>query len=187
MYFDTPGKENTEKTLELAVARAEELGIKEIVVATTSGFTARKAHEICKGMKVVAVSYHAGFKVPFELRISLEERKALNEMGIPVICATHALSGIERGLAKKIPGAYLTVLVAQVLKMFGQGLKVAVEVAVMAADSGELSGDKIIAAGGTGKGCDTAVVMTPADMSRFLEMKIHEVLCKPNLYQADAH
>lgn len=182
MYFDSPGKHNTESTLKQAAQRAGELGITELVCATTTGNTARIAHDLCKGMKIIAVGYHAGFKKPFTLSMDEIERNALCELGIEVVFATHALSGIERGLAKKLPGMYPALLVAQTLKMFGQGTKVAVEIAVMAADAGKLSGDKIIAVGGSSKGCDTALVLSPADMSRFTEVKIHETICKPNLY-----
>ena len=44
VYFEKPGGEdNTAKTLELAKARADELGIKTVVVASTVGKTAFKA------------------------------------------------------------------------------------------------------------------------------------------------
>ena len=46
MYFDKPGKDNTQQTLKLAAQRAKELEIKEVVVASTAGYTAHKAIEI---------------------------------------------------------------------------------------------------------------------------------------------
>ncbi len=46
VYFDKPGKENTEETLRLAVERARELGIKHLVVASSYGDTALKAIEM---------------------------------------------------------------------------------------------------------------------------------------------
>lgn len=182
MYFDKPGKENTRQTLELACARARELGITELVLASTGGETALLALEICNAMQITSVSYHAGFHQPFKLSISDEARLDLESKGVRVICATHALSGVERGLAKKIPGSYPLEIVARTLKLFGQGVKVAVEVSIMAADAGALSGEKIIAVGGSSKGADTALVLSPASQSNFLEMKIHEIICKPNLF-----
>ncbi len=182
MHFDKPGKENTEATLTAAYERAKELSIKEIALATTTGETAEKALSICKGMTIVAVSYHAGFKEPFQLTLTDDVRAELELQGVKVVCATHALSGIERGLAKQLPGVYPALLVAQTLKLFGQGVKVAVEIAVMAADAGALTGNPIVAIGGSGKGADAALVLTPSNMNNFLEMQIHEVLCKPNLY-----
>ncbi len=185
MYFENPGPANTEKTLEIAAKRAGELGIEELVLATTTGRTARKALEICPGMKITAVSYHAGFKEPFKLMLPEEERQALEEMGVQVVCATHALSGVERGLSKRHPGIYPVLLVADTLKLFGHGLKVAVEVSIMAADAGKLSGKRIVAVGGSGKGCDTALVLTPACQSDFFDMRIHEILCKPDMVKTE--
>ena len=49
MYFDKPGKDNTDQTLKLAAERASELGLDEVVVATTTGRTAYKAMEAFKG------------------------------------------------------------------------------------------------------------------------------------------
>ena len=181
MYFGRPGEENTEATLRLAFERAQELGLQELVLATTSGGTAFRALELCPGMKITAVGYHAGFKEPFKLSISERARTQLKDKGVRVVCATHALSGVERGLAKKIPGVYPVLLIADVLRLFGQGTKVAVEVTIMAADAGAISGDKLIAVGGSGKGCDSALVLTPANMNAFFDMQIHELICKPHL------
>ena len=185
MYFENPGEANSEETIKCAYQRAKELGIKEIVVASSSGKTAKLAHRLCKGMKVVCVSYHAGFGEPFKLSIPVNTCKALEKAGVKVVCATHALSGVERGLSKKFPGPYPVLQVAEVLRMFGQGTKVAVEVSIMAADSGNLSGKRIVSVGGTHKGADTALVLTPACQSDFFNIKIHEIICKPDIYKEE--
>ena len=65
-------------------------------------------------------------------------KKDLIARGIHVISATHALSGVERAVAKKHQGVYPALLIADTLRLFGQGTKVAVEVSIMAADSGAL-------------------------------------------------
>jgi hypothetical protein len=183
MYFERTGESNTEQTIKLAFKRAKELGIEEMVISSSSGKSAKLAMGICKGVKLVCVSYHAGFGEPFKLSISEKARKELEEGGAKVVCATHALSGVERGLSKKFPGPYPVLQAAEVLRMFGQGTKVAVEVAIMAADSGNLSGKRIVSMGGTHKGVDTALVLTPACQSDFFNMKIHEMICKPDLYK----
>jgi len=181
MLFTNTGKENTEQTLKEAYKRAKELGIKEVVLASTTGDTALKALEIFEDISIVSVSYHAGFKKDFKLSITDEDRKTLEEKGVKVICTSHALSGVERGLAKKMPGVYPLELVSQTLKLFGQGTKVAVEVALMAADAGAISGQPLIAIGGSSKGADTALVLTPAHQNSFFNMSIHEIVCKPSL------
>jgi len=152
MYFDQPGKDNTLQTLESAFERGAALGLTEVVVASTKGDTAYKALEIFKGFKIVSVTYHCGFKKPFEKVMSDRVKKDLERKNVQVISATHALSGVERSIAKKFTGSYPVLLVADTLRLFGQGTKVAVEVSIMAADAGALSGNDIIAVGGSGRG-----------------------------------
>jgi hypothetical protein len=179
MLFDRPGKENTEQTLKLAAARARELGIREVVVATSTGKTALKALEILPDFKIVAVGYHYGYKKPFQSGLSPETRRDLGERCAALVCATHALSGIERGVAAKHGGVYPVLLMADTLRLFGQGTKVAVEISVMAADAGAISGADIVAIGGTNRGADTALVLKPAHMNNFFDLRIREVVCKP--------
>jgi len=45
-YFETGGPHNTDKALEIAKKYAEQFGIKEIVIASTTGMTAQKAKEL---------------------------------------------------------------------------------------------------------------------------------------------
>jgi hypothetical protein len=68
------------------------------------------------------------------------------------------------------------------LRMFGQGMKVACEIATMAADAGLVRTDEeIIAIGGTGRGADTAIVLQPSYTHRFFNLRIKEIICKPRL------
>jgi hypothetical protein len=181
MYFKTVGADNTDRTLALAAQRAQELGITELVVASSSGDTALRALELCPGLNIICVSYHAGFREPFKLTISDETRVQLIQKGVRVVAASHALSGAERGLSQKLPGSYPVLIVAETLRLFGQGVKVAVEVALMAADAGMLSGKPVIAIGGTGKGADAALVLSPAHTNDLLKLRVHEIICKPSL------
>jgi hypothetical protein len=182
MYFDKPGKDNTEQTLKLAAIRAKELSISEVVVASTSGFTVYKAIEIFDGYRLTAVTYHSGFKEPFKNEMSADVKAELQNKGITVIAASHALSGVERSIAKKHSGVYPVLIIADTLRLFGQGIKVAVEVAVMAADAGALTGEDIIAIGGSGRGADSALVLKPAHQNNFFDMRIREVICKPRSF-----
>ena len=180
MYFNQKGEVNTEQTLKLACGRAKELGIDELVIASTTGDTAYKALEVFSGFKITAVTYHCGFKEPFKSVMADNVRKDLEEKGVKIISATHALSGVEKSIAKKYSGSLPVLLIADTLKLFGQGTKVAVEISVMAADSGVLSGNDIISIGGSAKGSDTALILKPAHQSSFFDLKIREVVCKPS-------
>ena len=179
MYFDRPGKENTTETLALAHKRACDLGIREVVVASSKGVTALEALERFAGFHLVVVTYHCGFTEPFKQILSANVKAELEQKGARVVCATHALSGVERSLAKKHGGIYPALIMADTLRLFGQGVKVAVEVAIMAADAGTLSGADIIAVGGSGRGADSALVLKPANQSDLYDMRIREIICKP--------
>ncbi len=179
MYFEKPGKDNTEQTLKLAAERGRELGIDEMVLPTTSGATAYRALEICDGFQITAVTYHCGFREPFRMVMAEEVRTDLEREGVKIVVATHALSGVERSIAKKYTGSCPVLLIADTLRLFGQGVKVAVEVSIMAADAGALTGKDIVSLGGTAKGVDSAIILKPACQSDVFDIKIREIVCKP--------
>lgn len=181
-YFEKPGKKNTRQTLESAFERGKQLGLDEIVIASTTGETAYQALDLFEGFKITAVTYHCGFKEPFQNSMEPDVRKDLEDKGVTVVQASHALSGVERSIAKKYTGSYPVLLVADTLRLFGHGTKVAVEIAIMAADAGALTGNDIIAVGGTARGADTALIVKPAHQSNFFDLRIKEIICKPRTF-----
>jgi hypothetical protein len=71
-------------------------------------------------------------------------------------------------------------LIAHALRRLGEGTKVCVEITMMAADAGLIPVDKdIIAIAGSGRGADTALLIKPANASRFFDLKIREIIAKP--------
>ena len=77
-------------------------------------------------------------------------------------------------------------ILANLLRIFGQGIKVVVEIAMMACDGGCVaSKERIIAVAGTGTGADVAVVMTAAPSTRWTKLRIHEIICKPLMVETD--
>ena len=182
MHFNQSGVTNTRQTLTLARERVETLGIQEVVVASTHGDTAYQTLELFEGFQVVVVTYHNGFKEPFKTVMKETVKADLETKGARVVCATHALSGVERSLFKKYGGGFPVLLIADTLRLFGQGVKVAVEISIMASDSGMLSGQDIISIGGSGRGADAALVLKPANQSDLFDMRIREVICKPRVF-----
>lgn len=182
MYFDKPGKNNTDQTLRLAFERGNALGLDEVVVASSSGETGFKVLDLFTGFRVTVVTYHSGFKTPFRSFMPAEVRQNLEQRGATVVCATHALSGLERSLSKRHSGIYPVLIIADTLRLMGQGTKVAVEIAIMAADAGALTGNDIIAIGGTSGGADTAMVLKPANQSDLFDLRIREIVCKPRTF-----
>jgi hypothetical protein len=71
-------------------------------------------------------------------------------------------------------------LIANVLRLFGEGTKVCVEIALMAADAGLIPINRdVIAIGGTGGGADTALRIQPANAAKFFDLKVREIIAKP--------
>ena len=181
LYFEEVGEKNTDVTLKAAKKRADELGIKDIVVASTRGGSGVKAVEAFKGYNVVVVTHSTGLREPGKQELLEENRKKIEAGGGKILTATHAFSGVNRAIRRKFETASATDVVAQTLRMFGQGMKVVVECAAMAADSGMISMDgDIISIGGTGRGADTAVVMKPAHISDLFSTYVREIIAKPN-------
>jgi hypothetical protein len=180
VYFDEPGRQNTDEVLRLAKIRAEELGIKSILVASTTGDTALKAMEVFKGARVVAVSHFTGMREPNTQEFTEENRRKVLSAGGSVFTATHLFSGLGRAMRKKFKMYLFEEVAANTLRIFGQGMKVVCEITLMAADAGLVRTDEdIIAIGGTGRGADTAVVLRPVNSEDFFDIKVREILCKP--------
>lgn len=179
-YFDEPGSANTEKAFEVAKRRAEELGIKTIVVASTSGEAGLRALETFPRHKVVVVTHCAGFKAPSAQELSPENRSRILEKGGLILTATHAFGGVGRAIRRKFNTYQVDEIIAHTLRIFGQGTKVACEIVLMAADAGLINTDEdVISIAGTGRGADTALVVKPAHTHDFFDLKVREVLCKP--------
>ena len=205
-YFENRGEQNTDKTLELAKVRALERNVKHVVVASTRGITGVKAAEAFKdtGIEVIIVTHQTGHIGAGVQQLTDENRKKLESLDITIITGSDALEGgvglgITRrqttdatrptpetqGMASLIRRMNPTIppvvrIVASVLRLFCQGMKVAVEVTLMAADAGVIPVDHaIVAIAGTGRGADTAIVIQPANTTNFLDLDIHEIIAKP--------
>jgi hypothetical protein len=182
VYFLEPGNENTEKTFEVAKRRAEELGIKTIVVASTSGETGLKAVEAFTNYKVVVVTHTTGFRAPDVQELTPQNRAKILEEGGLILTAAHAFGGVGRAIRRKLNTTQVDEIMAHTLRIFGQGTKVACEITLMAADAGLIRTDEeVISIGGTARGADTALVIKPANTHDFFELRVKEVLCKPRL------
>jgi len=181
VYFEKPGFENTEEVFRIAKLRAEELGIKSILVASTTGNTAVRATEVFEGFKVIVVSHYTGKKEPNTQELTEENRQKIESKRGTILTTMHAFAGVSRAVRLKFDTLTIGEMIANVLRVLGEGMKVVCEIALMAADAGLVRTDEdVISIAGTGKGADTAVVLKPVNSTDFFDLKVREILCKPH-------
>ncbi|MCS7114836.1 MAG: pyruvate kinase alpha/beta domain-containing protein [Nitrososphaerota archaeon] len=186
VYFESGGKHNTEATLKLARERAEKRNIKNVVIASITGYSAEKALEIFKGsnIKLTIVGLRAVGGAPFP-GFPEDLKRRLEQNGHKVCFANDVRYHFPEDLQKT-------------LWRFCEGMKVCVEIGLIATDAGYVQpGEEIITVAGTGMlgyekggGVDTAIVMKAIKSKDFMELetifgkkeerrKIKEIICKP--------
>ena len=156
-YFESSGPENTDKTLELARQYAQQNGIKTLVMACTRGYTSDKALELCPGLNLIAVGISRD-------RFPEEEIERFQSAGSVIF---------SREIESDYPSDMQTAF-----RRFGQGTKVAVQVAVLAVQAGLVDeGETVIGIGGSSQGADTALVIKAS--WGYSDVHVSEILCKP--------
>lgn len=179
VYYDRPGRENTGETLRLARQRANELRVTDVIVASSTGYTAGQAMAefATAGVTLTIVSTK---------RESFDSRMidALQTAGHRVVFTDE----IVHVYPESVANAYRKVC---------EGLKVAVQIASIAVDAGYVAGGaEVVAVAGTGAiafpaggGADTAIVITPGPSAEHGEAyvappkeerrRVREILCMP--------
>ena len=181
VYFEQPGRANAERTLELAYARAKELGLHTVLVATTRGDTGVRAVQVLKGMEIVAVTHETGHRAPNAQDLTPENRAAIETAGGRILTCQHAFAGVNRAVRKKLGAYQLDEIIAYTLRTFGQGMKVVIEIALMAADAGLVRTDApVMCIAGSGHGADMAAVVLPTNSHTFFQVRVVEVVCRPS-------
>jgi hypothetical protein len=183
-YFGQPGKVNTREALLRAKARADQLGIRDIIVASYTGETGVGAAEVFAGYNLIVVAGMVGYTEPNLDRMRPENLKMIESAGGKVIRACHAFGGLGRAVNRKFNSIQADEIIAHTLRLFGAGVKVACECACMAADAGMIRTDReVVSIGGNSGGADTAVVLLPSNTHRFFDMRIREIVCKPRVWE----
>ncbi|MBF0540114.1 MAG: hypothetical protein HQK91_01520 [Nitrospirae bacterium] len=184
-YFEKPGKINSEKCLEIVLDAIAQYDYKHVVIATTGGDTGLLFSEALKDntkINLVAVTHSSGFKESNVFEIPNDTLQKIKDNGAKVYTGTILTHSLETALAGKFGGVYPTTLIAQTLRVFGEGTKVCCEIAMMAVDCGLIpEGQDVITVAGTGRGADTVLIVKSAASKRFFDLKVQEVLAKPRL------
>ncbi len=165
-YFSDYGEQNTDAVINCVRRRLHEGDLSTALVATSTGKTAvafARALRTQPGLRLIAVGNPPGSTYE---RISADNRRILSDLGVTIIdYAPYGCTSLQGDAHKNMYGALdLLVVVADVWRMMGgQGLKVAMEIGLMATNVGVLApGEKVVAVGGTAAGADTAIVMKTA-------------------------
>jgi len=150
----------TEETLRLAKRRGDEIGVTHFVIASSTGFVAKKALDELVDRALVFVGearewYDKGFL------------KELASKNIHVIFSHE----VKYTYASDVQVAF---------RRLSEGAKVCPEIVMIAADKDLIPvGKEVIAIAGTGSGADTSMVIVSAKSKNFEELKIRELICKP--------
>lgn len=169
--------------------RCNKTSMNEVVIASETGRSAIKALNVFSGtnIKMIVVTHFPATtwgpkgKIPIGLKRKeyTENLKKLEESGVKIVQSTRPFAPPSRSIDWNFPTP--EGIVDKTLEIFGAGTKIAVEVAIMATDAGELNeGDEVISCGGTFKGLDTALIVKTAHSSSFFkEFEVREVIAKP--------
>lgn len=196
VYFEKPGKDNTDETLEIALNAARERNIDTVLIASTTGWTALEAIRVFEGsgLRLIILTHQTGYREPGVQLMPRETREKLEEAGAIVYTGTDVLTGgVDVGVSRQTPARTeplearlpsivppVSTMVANTLRMFSQGVKVCAEIAMMAADAGLVPIDRpVVSVAGSHSGADTAMVITPASSNRIRDMRFQEILAKP--------
>jgi hypothetical protein len=181
VYFKEAGEQNTDALLKIVKEYVNKEKIDNIIVATSTGETGAKAAKTFKGNNTVIVTHCHGFQQPGKFELQEEFKKEILANGAKIFTGTHALSSAERAIRKTFGTLEPLELIANTLRLMGEGTKVCVEITLMATDAGLIPADQdVVAVAGTGKGADTALRIKPANAARFFDLRIKEVIAKPS-------
>lgn len=177
------GPENTINTLKLAIDTALSRQIHYLVVASTGGDTALQANHLIQntGLKLIIVTHNTGFGKPGEQQFDANIRHQIEAAGGKVHTGTMVLRNVGSAIRTQFHFAE-TELINATLRMLGQGIKVVVEIAAMACDAGLIPAEDVVAVAGTGRGADTAVIIKAESSNRFFDIKIREIIVKPDTF-----
>jgi hypothetical protein len=188
-YLDEPGEKNTKLVIEAVSQRLEVSGIRTVIVASTSGETAVAFARSLKGKAELICVSEAPYRREWGEEwpcLKQEFKQELEGLGVTIIDKAPYIFHNSVLEAAKWPSAFPERLVKETLYSFGQGMKVAVEVALTGVSCGYVTPyEDVIGVGGSSKGADTAIVLRatyPAslfDKDPAKRLEIREIIAMP--------
>lgn len=180
LLFDQPGPINTDQALAVLQDGLMRYGVKQAVVASTWGDTGLAAAKLLAGtgVNLVVVTHNAGFKTPGTVEMPHGVRDEIEALGAKVYTGTMPFRSIGVSIRDK-RGAAQEDIIANSLRLLGQGIKVCVEIALMASDAGLITPDDVLCVAGTARGADTVALIAPQSSNKLFQLKIRDILAKP--------
>ena len=178
IYFEEGGPDLTETTLRASLEVAKELGIKTILVASTSGDTGVIAAEMFQhtGIQLIVVGHQMGFPVAKVQQFKPENWEKIEALGGVINLGTDVMTNSIRR-RQKIGHSPMSIITQTLISM---KVKVNVEIVVKACDAGQiLPGDTVISVAGSHKGADTSIVFIANDSPNILEIQPQMYICYP--------
>lgn len=173
-------KMDTSEVLEIAKKYAEKNRILNVVVATTTGETGVLASNVFKkDFNLVAVTHSAGFKNNSKQELLDENRQKMLRNNVKIFTGPMIFHTWNDYYRKKHGSVTTTTIIADTLRIFGQGTKVAVEIIAMAADAGLIPSKPVMSIAGTDHGADTVILADSTNSKRLFNMKVIDVIAKP--------
>ena len=173
-------KMDSEEVLEIAKKYAEENGIKDVVIATTTGETGVLASNIFGDKyNLVAVTHSTGFKEEGKQELLDENRKKMEGRGMKIFTGPMIFHSWNDYYRKKYGTITTTTIIADTLRIFGQGTKVVVEIIAMASDAGLIPPKPVLGIAGTAHGADTVILADNKNSKRLFDMRVLDVVAKP--------
>ena len=178
IYYEEGGADHTETTLQASLDAAKELGVKTILVASTSGDTGVKAAEMYRGsgVQLIVVGHQMGFPVAKVQQFKPENWERIAELGGVVNLGTDVMTNSirHRQSLGHSPMSFIT------QTLIAMKVKVNVEIIAKACDAGQiLPGDMVISVAGSHKGADTSAVFLANDSPNILDIKPQMYICYP--------
>jgi hypothetical protein len=174
----------TDDVLTIAKDVYVERQLQDVVVASTEGTSGVAAAQRFKDLNanVVVVAHSVGFREANTNEFHPDMKAEITALGGHVVFSTMPFHTINDAIRGKM-GSSVETLIADTLRMMGQGTKVCVEIVAMACDAGLIdSGKNVLAIAGTHRGADTVQIIKSANSRRFFELKIIDVIAKPQQF-----
>jgi len=182
VYFEKPGRANTEACVGIVKEAVKSEGHRFVVAASTTGDTGLALAEVLagSGARLVVVTHSAGFKEPNHSEMAEDIRRKIKSYGAEVYTGSMLTHSLDVAFSGKFGGSYLSQIVSNSLRRFGEGAKVCCECVMMAVDAGLVpEGEEILCVAGTARGADTVLLVRSAASKRFLDLRVLEILAKP--------